>query len=169
MKIGEIEELLDRYYAGRTTEKQEEVLREYFINEEVPERFLTDKGLFLSFGEAIHTEVPSGLEEKLARMIDEKAEAGKHFMAINRSRVSWKWIGSIAASVVILFGLGFALTNTNWGDRPDDTFTDPQEAYRIIQATLIEVSCNLNDGMAQLVEAKQEANVINEEIIQEIQ
>ena len=37
---------------------------------------------------------------------------------------------------------------------PQDTFSDPEEAYQVLQATLIEVSTNLNQGIAQVKETQ---------------
>ena len=75
MKVEEIERLLAEFYEGNTNEQEEELLKEAFRTEEVPEHLQKDKKLFLSFfpGEVVDN-VPAGLEDKLSRMIDEKAE-----------------------------------------------------------------------------------------------
>ncbi|MDL2212757.1 hypothetical protein LJC21_01025 [Bacteroides sp. OttesenSCG-928-E20] len=167
MKTGEIDKLLNEFYEGKTTEAQEELLRNYFLAEDVPERLLVDKRLFLSFRDIVKTEVPQGLEDKLTLLIDEKAKEEKHFIVRNNTRISWRWISGIAASLLLLFGMSMALFQG--GGKPKDTFTDPQDAYNIVQAALIEVSATLNDGIAQLTEARQNVTEINNEIIEEIQ
>lgn len=169
MKVGEIEKLLEEFYEGRTTEEQEEMLKEYFQTQNVPECLLTDKKLFLSFHEMGGTEVPAGLENKLIRLIDEKAAEEKKFMIENKTRFSWKWVGSIAASLLFLLGLGYGTFQLHTYSKPEDTFSDPQDAFRTVQAVLIEISANLNDGMAQLIIAEQDVNEISNEIIEEIQ
>lgn len=169
MKVGEIKELLAEFYEGRTTEEQEEVLREYFETQDVPEYLLTDKNLFLSFREITGTELPTGLEDKLIRLIDEKAAEEKRFMVENKTRINWKWIGSVAASLLLIFGLGYGTFQLHTYSKPEDTFSDPQDAFRTVQAVLIEISANLNDGMAQLIEVEQDVNEISNEIIEEIQ
>ena len=69
MKVEEIERLLAEFYEGNTNEQEEELLKEAFRTEEVPEHLQKDKKLFLSFfpGEVVDN-VPAGLEDKLSRM-----------------------------------------------------------------------------------------------------
>ena len=47
---------------------------------------------------------------------------------------------------------------------PQDTFSDPEAAYKALQATLIEVSANLNKGIEQIDVTK-----VNQEVRKEIQ
>lgn len=49
MKVEEIERLLAEFYEGNTNEQEEELLKEAFRTEEVPEHLRKDKKLFLSF------------------------------------------------------------------------------------------------------------------------
>jgi hypothetical protein len=170
MEFGKIEELLEEFYDGKTTEEQEEVLKNYFETEGVPEQFNIDKEIFFGYGKAFSiNEVPLGLESKLIKLIDDKAEEEKRFIVKNRTTFSRKRVGSIAAGIVLLIGLGYGIMNlTNYGE-PKDTYSDPKEAYDAVQAALIEISSNLNSGMAQLVEVRQDVNKISNEIKEEIQ
>ena len=61
MKVEEIERLLAEFYEGNTNEQEEELLKEAFRTEEVPEHLQKDKKLFLSFfpGEVVDN-VPAG-------------------------------------------------------------------------------------------------------------
>lgn len=88
MKVEEIERLLAEFYEGNTNEQEEELLKEAFRTEEVPEHLQKDKKLFLSFfpGEVVDN-VPAGLEDKLSRMIDEKAEEEQRFSTGTRPNV----------------------------------------------------------------------------------
>lgn len=47
---------------------------------------------------------------------------------------------------------------------PQDTFSDPEEAYQVLQATLIEVSTNLNQGIAQVKETQMDMKKVNQEV-----
>ncbi len=49
MTVEEIERLLAEFYEGNTNEQEEELLKEAFRTEEVPEHLQKDKKLFLSF------------------------------------------------------------------------------------------------------------------------
>ena len=65
MTVEEIERLLAEFYEGNTNEQEEELLKEAFRTEEVPEHLQKDKKLFLSFfpGKVVDN-VPAGLVEK---------------------------------------------------------------------------------------------------------
>ena len=47
--------------------------------------------------------------------------------------------------------------------------SDPEEAYQVLQATLMEVSTNLNQGIAQVKETQVDMKKVNQEIKKEIQ
>ena len=87
MKVEEIERLLAEFYEGNTNEQEEELLKEAFRTEEVPEHLQKDKKLFLSFFREVVDNVPAGLEDKLSRMIDEKAEEEQRFSTGTRPNV----------------------------------------------------------------------------------
>lgn len=171
MKIEEIEKLLDEFYEGNTTEKQEEALRYYFETQEVPEHLRNEKEFFLSFRQDDCVEVPAGLEDKLNRMINEKEEEARRFFRRNKSQRNWRWVGGIAASLLLLFGIGYGISNyqSNHMEQPQDTFSNPQDAYKVLQATLIEVSADLNSGINQVKDSRREIKKIHKEIKKEIQ
>ena len=173
MKVEEIERLLAEFYEGNTSEQEEALLKEVFRTEEVPEHLQKDRKLFLSFfpGETVE-EVPAGLEDKLSRMIDGKAEEEQRFFRRNKARRNWRWIGGIAATVLLLVGMGYGITNVGEKMRPPtsrDTFSNPEDAYKVLQATLLEVSVNLNKGIEQIEETQQDVTKVNREIMKEIQ
>ena len=173
MKVEEIERLLAEFYEGNTNEQEEELLKEAFRTEEVPEHLQKDKKLFLSFfpGKVVDN-VPAGLEDKLSRMIDEKAEEEQRFFRPNKSRRNWRWIGSVAATILVIIGIGYGVENLGKDvcpPTPQDTFSDPEEAYQVLQATLIEVSTNLNQGIAQVKETQMDMKKVNQEVKKEMQ
>lgn len=173
MKVEEIERLLAKFYEGSTNEQEEQLLKEAFKTEELPEHLQQERRLFLHlFPEGVGKEVPAGLEEKLNRMIDEKADEEQHFFRRNRTKRNWRWVGGIAATLLLLVGIGYGITNMGEGMRPPtprDTFTNPEDAYRALQATLIEVSVNLNKGIEQIEETQKDVMQVNQEIMKEFQ
>ena len=153
MKVEEIERLLAEFYEGNTTESQEEALRDYFRTTEVPEHLQKDKEIFLSLNQGADrdVEVPAGLGDKLSRLIDEKAEEEQRFFRPN---------------------IGYGVENLGKDvcpPTPQDTFSDPEEAYQVLQATLIEVSTNLNQGIAQVKETQMDMKKVNQEVKKEMQ
>lgn len=169
MRVEEIERLLVLFYESKTDDSQEDALKEYFKTQDVPAHLLADKLLFKGLYTSSKSEQPNGLEEKLARMIDEKAEEEKKFFVKNRSRMNWIRIGGIAASLLFLTFIGYEITNYRTNDVPEDTFTNPQDAYMATKAALTEISANLNTGLKQLNENKKEVYKVNQEIQKEIQ
>lgn len=173
MKVDEIERLLAEFYEGTTTESQEEALRDYFKTTEVPGHLLKDKEIFLSlYSDADRdVEVPAGLESKLSLLIDEKAEEEQRFFRPNKSRRNWRWLGSIAATLLLIISLGYGVNHLGKDvcpPTPQDTFTDPEEAYRVLQATLLEISANLNSGLNEVKESQTDMRRIHQEVRNEI-
>lgn len=173
MKVDEIERLLAEFYEGTTTESQEEALRDYFKTTEVPAHLQKDKEIFLSLyqGSDRDVEVPAGLEDKLRLLIDEKAEEEQCFFRPNKSRRNWRWIGGIAATLLLILSLGYGVDHLGkdvYPPAPQDTFTDPEEAYRVLQATLLEISANLNSGFNEVKESQMDMRRIHQEVSNEI-
>lgn len=175
MKVEEIERLLAGFYEGTTTESQEEMLKDYFRTKEVPRHLRKEQELFLClYGGETGDEpsAPAGLEHKLRRMIDEKAEEELRFFRPNRAKRNWRWVGGIAATFLILAGIGYSIGNFGkelQSPTPEDTFSDPKIAYEVLQSTLREVSANLNNGIEQVNETQKDMLIINKEVKQEIQ
>ncbi|WP_291529578.1 hypothetical protein [Bacteroides sp. UBA939] len=173
MKVEEIERLLAEFYEGNTTESQEEILKDYFRTAEVPGNLHKDKEIFLSLYQDANqeVEVPAGLVDKLSLLIDKKAEEEQRFFIRNKSKRNWRWIGSIAATVLLLIGIGYGTGNLDKDicSPPRDTFSDPEQAYRVLQATLMEVSTNLNNGLSEVEKTQLDIITVNQEVKQEIQ
>lgn len=173
MRVEEIERLLAEFYEGTTTESQEEVLRNYFRTTEVPGHLLKDKEIFLNLCPDADQdiEVPAHLEDNLNLLIDEMAEKEQHFFRPNNSKNSWRWIGGVAATILLLIGIGYGIDNLSKNvcpPTPQDTFSDPEEAYRMLQATLLEISANLNYGLNEVKESQIDMRKIHQEVRNEI-
>ena len=94
------------------------------------------------------------------------------FFNRNKAKRNWRWIGGIAATILVLVGVGYGITNMGEDMRPptpQDTFSDPEAAYKALQATLIEVSANLNKGIEQIEETRIDVTKVNQEVRKEIQ
>lgn len=131
-----IEALLERYYDAQTSESEERQLKDFFLHEEVPAHLQAEKEMFLQLRA---TDVPEGLEERLSQSIDRWGK--KH------RTLRLQWIGSIAASLLLLFGAGWYLQE----DTPrKDTCATPEEAYAEAQRALVMFSAALNKGMKQM-------------------
>ena len=138
-----IEELLERYYNAQTSEAEEQRLREYFIHEETPPHLQKEKEMFLQLQAA---KVPEGLEERLSKQIDQWA-IQERFIPKSPPRRTLQWIGSIAASLLILFSIGWYFH----APQPrKDTCATPEEAYVHTEKALMMFAQALNKGMKQM-------------------
>ena len=86
---GDIQELIDRYFEGLTSLKEEERLREYFRGENVPEGWKIYQPLFQYFDEE-----KNNMESKSVALPSV------------RPRTTYLWF-SVAACVLLFFGLKF--------------------------------------------------------------
>ena len=130
-----IEALLERYYDAQTSEAEEQRLKDFFLHEEVPAHLQAEKEMFLQLQA---TDVPEGLEERLSQSIDRWSK--------KRRTLRLQWIGSIAASLLLLFGAGWYLQEPP----RKDTCATPEEAYMEAQKALVLFSTALNKGMKQM-------------------
>ena len=130
-----IEALLERYYDAQTSEAEEQRLKDFFLHEEVPAHLQAEKEMFLQLQVSA---VPEGIEERLSQSID---RWGK-----KQRTLRLQWLGSIAASLLLLFGAGWYLQDTP----RKDTCATPEEAYIEAQRALVMFSTALNKGMKQM-------------------
>lgn len=157
MKTEDVEKLLAKFYEGETTTSEEQTLHRYFETEEVPEHLLADKEVFSALADRTEINIPFDLESKLSKSIDQWEEAEKKVIKVKHNRrVYWQWVGSIAASILLVFGIWTYIDrNESNTPVPADTFTNPEDAYREAQKVLALVSLNLNKGMEQVENAQQ--------------
>ncbi len=170
MRTEEIEKLLAGYYKGSTSESEEEALKVYFRSENIPEYLQKDKKFFLALYQDTSPQVPAGLEEKLIRMIDTRANDNKFLSPGNKTRRYLLRVSGIAASLLLAVSIGYAIFDSRSEcQTPKDTFNNPQEAYAVLQATLAEMSSELHAGVSEIQEFKDDFRKTNEQIIQDIQ
>lgn len=161
MKKEEIENILARFYEGQTSEEEEETLRRFFLAaDNLPDDLQAERDLFLSMRGNSKEDilVPEELEETLEALIDRKVSV------LRRHWLRW---GSIAASFLLLVSLGVLLSAP--GQEPKDTFTDPEDAHRALQAIFTEMSQTWGEGMAQIEASQRDIMVANREIREEFQ
>ena len=125
MELSKIEALLDQYFEGVTTLEEEQIIKEYFSNQQVAPHLEQYKLIFSYFE-----------EERKLKIIEKTAIKKKPLLQII----------SIAASVVVLLSVAtFA-----YYDQPQQdlgTFDDPEIAFRETQKALNMLSGNVNKGI----------------------
>jgi hypothetical protein len=148
MDIKELRKLLQKYYNGETTLKEEDKLKKYFIdNPNINEEFSAEKEQFLMFDRASKQNVPAeDFEKKLEILIDNQKVINPVF---KRNKI-WFRIAAVAASVLILFGVYNLIRYFTEKPVFKDTIEDPYIAYEETKKTLLYISEKLNYGTREL-------------------
>lgn len=170
MKVNEIEKLLTRYYDGQTTESEEAELKQFFAEEDVPAHLLAEKKLFMQLASRPEPEVPQGLESKLSALIDEWDTHERRTLKVKKHAriIRLQWIGSIAASLLILFSVGTYLYNPSISPTPQDTCASPEEAYAEAQKALLLFANTLDKGVQQMEAVGETTDKIQENVKQQL-
>lgn len=143
--------LLDKFYEGQTSEAEEEALRRAAREGTLPAD--DEEKAFLT-GLLSGTDIPDGLEERLGRQIDCWNSVERSFMRHTRT-ATLKWIGGIAAAILLLFTVGTIL-NDRQEERQysqKDTYDNAEDAYAQTQKALLEMSECLNMGLNKMDKA----------------
>lgn len=125
---------------------------------------MDDKRIEESINKALkeNLALPTGLSERLERNINAWADEENRMKSdqrISRTR-SLYWLSGIAAA--ILCAVLFIFTETGHPNpRLADTYSDPKEAAVAAENALALISSNLNKGLVQVNDARQEMNKIN--------
>ena len=157
MNLQKIEQLIGKYDKGETTVEEEQLLKAFFMNEDIPLHLKSYKTLFSYYNSSKNKELPS-------QDFDEKA-----LVAINNniiipmasgSRNRMYFIAAIAAGILILMGIYF-----RYGMNVStlkDTYDDPVLAYAETKKILMKVSSSLNSGVNEMKTIKEFNNGLNE-------
>lgn len=162
MNLKEIEELLEKFYEGKTTLSEERELRELFNGDEIPPQLSENVTLFRYYSQSRKEEINDPeFEERVLSAIRE-TQAIPAF--------SWKrrfyYITSIAATIIILTGLVITFRNDVFKRSPEMT-AKTELAYEQAKSALMMFSTNLNRGLGQVQQLQNFQKGINE--LQEIQ
>lgn len=170
MKVDEIEDLWARYYGGETTQAEEEELKRFFTEEDVPSHLLTEKELFLQLAARPEPEVPAGLENKLNSLIDGWETSERRMLKVKKHTriLRLQWVGSIAASLLLLFAVGLYLYKSDTPSVPKDTCSTPEEAYVQAQKALVLMSSRLNKGLEEMETIHETTDKVKENVYEQL-
>ena len=161
MNTERINELLERYYEALTTEAEEEELRRFFSEGEVPAHLERERELFMQLQASAEVAVPEGIEERLSEAIDGWAaqeETPKQHGRIYQLR----WIGGIAACVLMILAFSWNLYEPT--PMRKDTCATPEEAYAEVHNALMQFALALDKGTEQLAMVHRTTQKIEENI-----
>lgn len=145
----DIQTLIDKFYDGKATEEEELRLMDFFSGSDIPESLQEEKDFFTQYfrlDEAMPRAL--GLESRIdAWNTVEKSSARK---AVGKSL---RWAVGIAASLLLILSLGVFLNqqeDANSFALQEDTYTNPEDAYKKTRKVLMLFSENLNKGLNTL-------------------
>jgi sensor histidine kinase YesM len=146
MALDNIEKLIEKYFDAETTLAEEKELKAYFSSDTVAPPLEQYKPIFGYTAQAKH--------EQFTGTIPLKAKKSHTVL----------WL-SVAASVVVLLGVGFFTFNHYNQPVSEDfgTYDDPEVAFRETQKALEMISQSVNEGiesMDYLNEYEQSKNTI---------
>lgn len=130
-----IENLLERFWKCETSEEEEDILRAFFRQKDVPRHLETYKSLFVYEDKACDVRLGADFDKKMLELVERPAVKARRITLPLRLRPFFK----AAAVVAIILTLGNAAQHSfSSGETsaPDynyatykDTYKDPQAAY----------------------------------------
>lgn len=133
MELNKIENILEKYFQGETTIAEENQLKEYFSSSDVAQHLEQYKPIFGYFSQ-----------------VKQQKSTQKIPLQTKKRNVAWL---SIAASVVVLLGLGtYLFVSEKNAAQPVaqselGTYDDPEEALKATQKALALLSNKVNVGI----------------------
>ncbi|MCF6347468.1 MAG: hypothetical protein L3J20_04110 [Flavobacteriaceae bacterium] len=123
MELANIEKLIERYENAETSLKEEQMLKEYFQQENVPAHLLEYKAYFNYFSES-------------------STERYTKTLPVKPRRTNWKWL-SVAAAVVLMVSI-YSINKP--GKLSVEERHEAELAYQETQKAFQLISQNLNKG-----------------------
>ena len=145
----DIQMLIDKFYDGKATEEEELRLMDFFAESDVPSELQEEKDFFTEYF-CLDKAMPDA--SKLESRIDtwNIVERSSTKKVVSKSL---RWAVSIAASLLLLISLGVLLNqqeDANSFALQEDTYTNPEDAYKETRKALMLLSENLNKGLNKL-------------------
>ena len=153
-----IELLIKKFYEGTSTQEEENLLTEYFLNEEnVDERWKKEQQLFRLLHDG-QINVPENVSKRLEESIMQMGASPK---SMPLRRKWYYWISGAAAVALLCIGFYFT-TREPSPQKMADTFDNPEEAALMAEQTLVYMSTQLNKGLNKVIDAGQEFDKVNQ-------
>jgi hypothetical protein len=145
MDYQNINEILEKYFEGNTTQEEENLIREYFLKTDLPVEHQYLKKMFHYFNEAkINSKPDFNVNAELNSIIDNQ---WKKESKIRFNRIL-KWSSSVAA--IFILGIGIFHYYSKPSVKVKDTFSNPDQAYIETKRALLYVSNCMNKNTSNL-------------------
>jgi len=140
MESHNIKELLEKYFNAKTSLQEEKELKNYFSSENISPEFMQYQDMIGYFSK------------------EQKTETQRAFYIKKTSKRDWL---SIAASVVIILGIGFTFLKQSPTENNLGTFNDPEIALAETQKAFNLIAENLNKGKEKIYYLQEYENTKN--------
>ena len=165
MNTDNIRKLLDKFYNGETDDAEERILEDFFLKDNVPSGFETDRKVFISLASLKDEKdiaLPEGMDKRLSEKIDmlerqEKSGRRKRYTL-------YRYISGVAAAVFVGVCIHWFMDADKDNGRMKDTFDSPQEAYEATENALQLFAEAFNKGDMQVEKAREATRNIKEKI-----
>ncbi|MEN8125597.1 MAG: hypothetical protein ABFR32_10745 [Bacteroidota bacterium] len=135
MELYKIENLIEKYLKAETTLNEEEILKKYFLQDDIPSHLIEYKILFNYFSNS-------------------KLDEINKTISLPKKRINLRWL-SIAAAFVLMVSI-FSIHQKNVNEKEEARL-----AYMETQRALNLISYNLNKGNSAVAQLKTFENTQN--------
>jgi len=139
--------LIDKYWNCETSLEEEDQLRSYILQNNLPEEFKKYQDLFRFYSDERTKELSQDFDEKMLNLVRKKHKKS--------SQRYLNWMYKVAAAVLLI--LSFFVINERFIRVKDqakkvveDTFSDPEKALEETKKVLFFVSQKLNKGKEEV-------------------
>lgn len=164
-----IEQLIERYWNCETSAEEEQILRSFFSQKDVPVHLLRYKDLFTFENQEKEIGLSEDFDRKLLAEIEKPTVKARRISLYRRMMPMFKAAAAIA--IVVLLGKaaqssfhdsGNDVTQT--AQNYHETYSDPKQAYEHVSSALKIVSETMNEGAASDSDSIAISNKINTHI-----
>lgn len=135
-----IEQLVERYFRAETSEAEEQILRAFFRQADVPAPLARWRPLFAYEAEAASDGVSSDFERRVLERIAAEEPVRARRLTLHRA-MRPLFQAAAAVAIVVLVGLGaqrsFSTSgHSAWDYNPatyQDTYDSPRQAYHVVE------------------------------------
>ena len=143
--MSNINQLIEKYFQGETSLEEENLLRAYFHQEDIPQELKIYQPLFGLLDSERTKGVGNHFDNKVFQQIGPSQKKRSPLYPLHR------WMGAVAASLILVMSIWWLYPElspepasaVNWEKYEPE---DPKEAYRITKEALMKVSVELNRG-----------------------
>ena len=139
-----IKKLLEKFYKGETSLAEDDQLREFFANEDIPEELEADKKIFDYYAYMKEEKLGDDFDEKILNKITQPVK-------LEDRRRSLQRIINIAAIIVAVVGIFVIQKYYNFNETPQKQYTQKQIAdMKLTVDVLLKASKYMNKTNTEL-------------------